>query len=155
MSDAGGSSILQQGQAELARQVTRQGELLGTISAQLSDRVTHRELMQEFGGFRKEFSGKLDHMEEKFDAAADRVDGALDKAVDRIKEGLTNLASKAVADAMAIREAQETKAALAVQNREADIDRRIRRADRNGYIGGGVGIVGILYAIYQTLSGGG
>lgn len=153
MDGAGTGSMLQQGQAELVRQVSRLNEQVGTLTGKVNDRVTHREMMQEFGGFRKEFGGKLDHMEEKFDAAADRVDGALDKAVDRIKEGLTNLASKAVIEALAVREAQEAKAAQAVQTREADIDRRIRRSERNGYIGGGVGITGLIIAAIQYFYG--
>ena len=150
---AGSASILHQGQAEIGRQMARMSEQLGTLQAQLGDRVTHRELMQELGGFRKEFSGKLDHMEVKFDQAAEKVDSSLEKAIDRIKEGLGNLAAKAVTDAMAIREQHEAKAAAVIQARESDIDRRIRRSERNGYIGGGVGIIGLIAAALQYFYG--
>ncbi len=154
MDGAGNIPMLQQGQTELARQLSRLNEQVGTLTEKVNDRVTHRELMSEFGGFRKEFSGKLDHMEEKFDQAAEKVDTSLEKAIDRIKEGLGNLAARAVTEAMAIREQQESKAAALIQAREADIDRRLRRADRNGYIGGGVGIIGIIAAVFQYLSHG-
>ena len=149
--DGAGNTLLQQGQAEIARQLNQLSERVGSFSAQLADRVTHRELMQEFGGFRKEFSGKLDHMEVKFDQAAEKVDTSLEKAIERIQDKLATTAVKAVGEAMEAREKTDAKAQAAITAREADIDRRIRRSERNGVVGGGIGVIGLLVAVAQNM----
>jgi hypothetical protein len=149
--DGQGHSLLQHGQAEIARQLNQLTERVGTFGAQLADRVTHRELMQEFGGFRKEFTGKLDHMEVKFDQAAEKVDTSLEKAIDRIQDKLASTAVKAVAEAMAVRETNETKAREAVKRSEDEVQRQIRSANRTGAFGVGTGLLGMVAFIAERM----
>lgn len=151
----GSSDGFWQAQTELARSVNRLAEQVGSVSAQLEQRVTHKELMQEFGGFRKESAAKLDHMEIKFDEAAKNVEATLDRAIDRIKDNLSSMATKAVGEALATRDAQELKALTTVQRNESELERKIKQANRNSLIGGGVGILGVAAAIAQAIIGGG
>jgi hypothetical protein len=143
-------------QAELARQMAALSQHVGSVSAKVEDRVTHKELMTAVDNQRKEQAGQFQHMETKVDGAVKDVKSALNEAVDRIKENLGGITTTEVNKAMAARDQQEQKAVQTIQSREADIDRRIRAANRNGLIGGITGIVGIIIAaIVQALNWGG
>lgn len=139
---------------EMARQNTDLAKQVGSVAARVDDRVTHKELMQTIAEFRKEFAGKLDHMEAKFDSTVEKVDNSLNRAVDRIKESLGGLATDSVTKAMNIRREQENDALVSVARNDAEIERKIRAANRAGVGGIGVGVVSIGYAIWQSMGAG-
>jgi hypothetical protein len=143
-----------QAQAELGKQISRVSEILGSVTAHLADRVTHKDMMNEFSGFRKEVGGKLDHMEGKFDQSTSKVEAILDRATQRQFESWRAIADEAVSKEMIKRDAQEVKAREAVQRSDAELERKIRQANRNGLLGGGAGLLGIAVAIYQSMYGG-
>lgn len=145
------ASSLLAAQAELTRQMASLAQQLGTVSAQVQDRVTHKELMQSVGDGRRETAGKLEHMEGKFDAATNKVETFLNTAVDRIKGSLPGVADDAVAKALALREAQEAKAMSTIQRSEADIERRIKNSGRLAFGGFGAGGIGVIAAVGQAL----
>jgi hypothetical protein len=140
--------------SELARQTTGVSERLGAVREGLEDRVTHKELMQAVSEWRKENTVRLDHMEGKFDQAVNKVESLLDRAVDRIKDNLGGLTNESVERAMSNREARDAKAIAAVEGREAEILRIARNAQWTGRGGVGVGLIGVLYAIWQGMGGG-
>lgn len=141
-------------QAEVAKQISRVSEVLGGVTAQLNDRVTHKDMMTGFGDFRKEFGGKLDHMEGKFEQAVSKVEAVIDRSAARQAEAFRSLADEAVSKEMIKRDQQETKAREAVQRSDAELERKIRQANRNSVLGGSVGLLGIAAAIYQSMYGG-
>lgn len=141
-------------QAEVAKQISRVSEVLGSVTAQLNDRVTHKDMMTGFGDFRKEFGGKLDHMEGKFEQAVSKVEAIIDRAAIRQAESWRTMADEAVSKEMIKRDAVETKARESVKRNDDDLERKIRQANRNSVLGGGVGLIGIAAAIWQGMYGG-
>lgn len=144
-------------QGELARQVTELAKQVGAVVARVDDRVTHKELMQSVTEGRKEFASKIDHMEEKFDQATGKVETSLDRAADRIKDIIPSIVNECVSAALSLRDSQEQKAAAAIQRTDAEIDRRIDRAEASaraanirGNGGIATGIIAVLYAIGQA-----
>lgn len=140
---------------ELAKQVNRVSEMLGSVTSSLNDRPTHKDMMLGFGDFRKEFGGKLDHMETKFDQATAKTEAALDRAISRLTESWETVADRAVAKELAKREAHEAKARADVQRNDAELERKIRNASRLGWGGGVVGLGGLIAALAQYFYGAG
>lgn len=138
-------------QAELGKQLNRLSEIVGSVSAQQQDRVTHKDMMNEFGDFRKEFGGKLDHMETKFDQAINKVESVIDRSLARMAESWRSIADESVSKEMMKRDAQEAKARETVARNDSELERKIRQANRNGVIGGGVGLLGLIAAIAQNM----
>jgi hypothetical protein len=137
--------------AELAKQVNRVSETLGSVSSSLNDRPTHKDMMLGFGDFRKEFCGKLDHMETKFDQATAKTEAALDHAINRLTETWDTVADRAVAKELMKREASENRAREAVKRNDEEMERKIRNANRNGAVGVGTGLLGLIAFIAERL----
>ena len=159
MDGAGQNGLGMQGfwhaQAELAKQVTRVSEVIGTLTAQVSDRPTYKDMMIGMGDVRKEVTGKIDHMESRFDAAAKSLQVTFDGSIDRLKDTWETVADRAVTKELAKRAAVELTARETVRRNDDELERKIRQANRNSVIGGGVGILGVVAAVFQYLQGAG
>lgn len=126
--------------AEMAKQVMSLTGTVQTVAGKLEDRVSHKDFMQQETANRKEFLGQLTAMEGRL-AAGNTAHG------DRIKADVDGMIERAVARGIAAERLREQEARQNIERSDADVDKRIRNANRNGFGGVVIGLLSLGYAV--------